>query len=117
MKGFPRNALMTHNDFEYLQQQAVDGKLPQMQVQRLRGSWQGLLDGRWVYRFDRVLADGESPDGAEPDFRVVEDEDETGAVVRRQYELVESSTARLAKLGYTVADVENKIAELDALEV
>jgi len=115
MRGIPRNALMTRNDFELLQQRARDGELRPQQVEELKQRWQALLNGRYVYQFDRILEDGENPDGSEPDYRVIEEEDEsTGEIVRRQYKRIESSTSRLVKLGYTVSDVEDALAELGA---
>jgi hypothetical protein len=117
MKGIPKKALMTREDFELLQQMARDGKLRPQHVDRLRRQWQGLLNGRKVYVFDRELADGEEADGSEPDYRVLEREDEeTGEIVRVQYKLTDDDTCRMVKLGYTSADVTAMIDELDGLE-
>lgn len=113
MRGVPKNALMTRNDFELLQQRARDGELRPRQVEELKSRWQALLNGRLVYVFDRELTDTENPDGSEPDYRVVEDYDEsTGETIRKQFKLVDDSTCRMAKLGYTEADVDAMIDEL-----
>lgn len=118
MRGIPKNALMTREDFELLQQMARDGELRPQHVGRLKQQWQGLLNGRKVYVFDRPLADGEEPDGPEPDYRVLERKDEaTGEITRVQYKLVDDDTCRMVKLGYTAADVTAMIDELDGLEV
>lgn len=114
MRGIPHNALKTRADFEMLQQAALNDGLRPHEVGNLRRHWQALLDGRFVYEFDRVLAEGEDPDGPEPDFRVMEDEDEDdGAVTRTQHKLVESQCSRLCRLGFEASEVEAALAELE----
>lgn len=114
MRGIPRNALKTRADFEMLQQAALSDGLRPHEVESLRQHWQALLNGRFVYEFDRVLAEGEAPDGAEPDYRVMEDEDEdSGTVTRMQHKLVESQHSRLRGLGFEVSEAEAALAELE----
>ena len=118
MRGFPKNALMTRDDFDLLQQRAVDGDLSQAQMDKLKRAWQALLNGRNKYVFDRELADGENPDGGEPDYRVIESEDEaTGDIVRRQYRLEADTACRMAELGLSASEVTGKIDELEGLGV
>lgn len=114
MRGIPHNALKTRADFEMLHQAALNDDLRPHEVSELRRHWQALLDGRFVYEFDRVLTDGEDPDGAEPDYRVMEDEDEeTGEVTRTQHKLTESLCSRLCRLGFEASEVEAALAELE----
>lgn len=109
MIGIPRNALKTRADFEMLHQAAMGGDLRPHEVADLRKHWQALLDGRFAYEVDRALGEGEAPDGDEPEYRVMTDED--GA--RTQYKLVESASSRLVALGFAVGDVELALAELE----
>src|SRR5690625_4220155 len=109
MIGIPRNALKTRADFEMLHQAAMGGDLRPHEVTDLRKHWQALLDGRFVYEVDRTLGEGEAPDGDEPEYRVMTDEDG----VRTQYRLVESTSSRMVALGFTVQEVETALAELE----
>lgn len=109
MIGIPRNALKTRADFEMLHQAAMRGDLRPYEVAELRKHWQALLNGRFAYEVDRVLGEGEEPDGEEPEYRVVTNED--GA--RIQYKLVESASSRLVALGFTAGEVELALAELE----
>ena len=70
----------------------------------------GLLDTRQHYEFDRVLADGEDPDGPEPDYRVVTDEDGE----RRQNKLTDDPNGRIYRLGLTDAEVNAWISKLES---
>ena len=75
------------------------------------GHLRGLLAGRWAYVYDRELSEGEEPDGASAEYKVVQDE-ESGdrAQLRRQ----EQPQAAIFQLGFTVAEVEAYISELEA---
>lgn len=114
MRGIPRNALKTRADFDMLHAAAMAGELRPHEVTELRRQWQALLNGRQAYVVDRVLAEGEDPDGAEPDYRVMVDEDEaTGETTRTQYKLTDTQCSRLNRLGFEVDDVEAALAELE----
>lgn len=115
MKGIPHNQLKTAGDFERLHTMALDGELRPREVATLIGYWRSLLDGRWRYDRDRVLAAGEEPDGPEPDYRVLIEEADDGTEERRQFKRVEDANARIHVLGYDAATVENKITELEGL--
>lgn len=114
MRGFPRNALKTREDFEMMQTRAVEGSLRPRQVSELRRHWQSLLNGRFAYQHDRVLAEGEEPDGQEPEYRVIEDTEDDGETVRRvQFRRAEVASSRMARMGFTQAEVEQAITELE----
>jgi len=70
----------------------------------------GLLATRQRYEFDRILADGEDPDGPEPEHRVVTDEDGE----RRQNKLVDDPNGRIYRLGLTDVEVEHWIKTLES---
>lgn len=108
MKGIPAPALATRSDYERLHQMALNGEMRPRDVERLRCYFQALIDGRWRYDRDRALAEGEDPDGGEPEYRVIEDEDEG----RVQHKRVEDDRALIHRLGFTVDEVANKIKEL-----
>ncbi len=113
MQGIPRNTLQTAGDFERMHEMALSGELRPRDVATLRRYWQSLIDGRYRYDRDRQLADGEDPDGPEPDYRVLIEEAEDGTEERWQFVRVEDANARINVLGYSVATVQDKIAELD----
>lgn len=115
MQGIPQNQLKTASDYERMQSMALDGSLRPNCVSCLKRYWQSLIDGRYRYDKDRELAASEDPDGTEPEYRVITEEDEDGTEHRWQYKRVEDEHARINALGYSVADVEGKIAELEAL--
>ncbi|MCS4503912.1 hypothetical protein NYO91_07450 [Arhodomonas aquaeolei] len=115
MKGIPHNSLKTAQDYEGMQQLAIAGELRPRDVATLRRYWQSLLDGRWRYDRDRLLGDSEAPDGDEPDYRVLVEEAEDGTEERWQYKRVADDKARIHHLGYDVATVEGKIAELEGV--
>ena len=108
MKGIPGPALATRSDYERLHKMALDGELRPREIDKLRRYWQALIDGRWRYDRDRVLEDGEDPDGDEPEYRVIEDEEEG----RVQHKRVRDDKALIDRLGFSVEEVENKIKEL-----
>lgn len=108
MIGVPKY-LNTKADCELYHQLALDGKIPKALAIK---SWEGLLAGAYCYAFDRNLAEGEAADGPEPDFIVMEVEQDDGTVVRRQEKRVRDVNSRLDRLGYTEAEVRAKIAEL-----
>jgi len=70
----------------------------------------GLLATRQVYQFDRILGPDEEPDGPEPEYRVVTDEDGE----RRQNRLVDNPNGKFYRLGLTETEVENWITKLEA---
>jgi hypothetical protein len=108
MYGVPKT-LNTRADFDRVHDLAKAGRLPAEGVKKY---WQGLLSGKDHYVFDRILADGEDPDGTPPDYIVLNVEQDDGTTERRQQKLMENPDARIFKLGYTAADVETKISEL-----
>lgn len=108
MYGVPQ-VLATAADFEKVHQMALNGECDPEAVGR---HWRGLLASRQAYDRDRVLADGESADGPEPKYKVLEEELEDGTTQRVQYVLAEQPGAKIYALGYTVAGVESKLTEL-----
>lgn len=116
MKGIPHNSLKTAQDYEGMQELALAGELRPRDVDTLKRYWASLLNGRFCYERDRLLGESEEPDGDEPEYRVLTEEADDGTEERWQYKRVEDSHARIHALGYDVATVENKIAELEGME-
>lgn len=114
MQGVPRYGLRTRADYDLLQGLAVQGEIRPQGVATLKRHWEGLLAGRWTYVHDRDLAQDEAPDGPEPEYRVLESQDEDGDVRRVQIKRIESPTAEIFRLGFTVQDVEQAISDLEA---
>lgn len=107
MNGIPC-VLQTKQDYENCHALAMAGNCdPQAMVRH----WQGLLATTRHLVFDRVLAAAEPPDGPEPDYLVLVQEDGT----RRQERLVDNPAAMLYALGYTAIEAEVNIAELEVL--
>lgn len=125
MQGVPRYGLRTRADYDLLQGLAIQGEIRPQGVATLKRHWEGLLAGRWTYVHDRELTEGEAPDGPEPEYRVLELRDESAdiegeteneAAVRRvQIKRIESPTAEIFRLGFTVHDVEQAISDLEAM--
>jgi hypothetical protein len=108
MIGAPKH-LNTKDDYEYAHALATEGKIP---ADAMRKQWEGLLATRQVYAYDRDLGATEDPDGPEPEYRVITDTAEDGTETRKQYKLGPNPGAAIDRLGYTVAEVEAKLAEL-----
>ncbi|MBK1725720.1 hypothetical protein [Halorhodospira neutriphila] len=115
MRGVPAD-LNTRADYERCQELARNGELRHRDMQRLREHWAGMLEGRHYYAPDRVLDDGEDPDGSEPEYLVREVEDEeTGDVRRQQFVRTERDPSALTRTGFTVQEVEDAISELEGM--
>jgi AmiR/NasT family two-component response regulator len=102
--------LKTREDFEGCHADAVKGVLS---AASMRVAWQSLLDTKRVYVFDRDLAADETADGSAPDYIVVDDEQDDGTVIIKQFKLVDDPAAMIVKMGYADGDVLAKINELE----
>jgi hypothetical protein len=108
MYGVPKT-VKTANDLERIHGMALEGRLPK---ERVAKHWQGLLNGKDHYVFDRKLSDSEDPDGSPPDYIVLDVKQEDGTTERHQYQLQEDPNASIFELGYTVSKVNAKLNEL-----
>lgn len=116
MQGVPRYGLRTKADYDLLQGLAVQGDIRPHGLATLKRHWEGLLSGRYHYVYDRDLAEGESPDGSEPDYIVLTVADEqSGTERRKQMVRHDNSQAEIFRLGFTVAEVEQNISDLEAV--
>lgn len=115
MQGVLRFGLRTRADFDFLQSKARDGELSAGGVATLKRHWEGLLASRWHYEFDRELLEAESPDGPEPEYIVQETPEQDDQPAKRVQLKRAESLVTLNRLGFTVQDVEQAIAELEAL--
>lgn len=111
MRGVPR-ILKTREDVETMMELYRSGALRPQHHGALLGHLQAFLDSRYVMERDRELGPDEEPDGPEPHYRVLIEEDGT----RVQYKRVESETGRIYRLGLTVDEVSGWIGELEAAE-
>lgn len=108
MHGIPK-ILQTRADFDMALDMARTGQADRRLVAR---HFRGLVDAAHKYVFDRVLAAGEAPDGTPPAFWVIEPHEMNPN--RVQEKRVLDPEARLFALGYTLAEVETIINELEA---
>lgn len=108
MYGVPKT-LNTKQDYERVHSLALSGEASQEEVKK---HWQGLINSRMKYEFDRVLSESEDPDGPAPDFIVLDVKLDDNTIERRQQKLVSNPNAAIFRLGYNVAEVESKINEL-----
>lgn len=116
MQGVPRFGLRTRADYDLLQGLAVQGELRPQDAATLKRHWVGLLSGRFSYQYDRELVGDEAADGEKPDYLVIETRDEEDDTVRRvQMVRVESPSAEIFRLGFTVQEVEQAISDLEAV--
>jgi len=108
MYGYPK-IIKTRHDVEYMVGYLGSKWATEENVERGLAFLRGLRDNTTRYVFDRVLAENEAPDGDEPDYRVLtNDEGE-----REQFVLEENPTARIHQLGFTQAEVQ---ALIDTVE-
>lgn len=108
MYGLP-NTLQTRTDYDRALDMARTGTVPGAAVAR---HFAGLLASRFAYEFDRTLTEHEEPSGGAPEYLVIPGSDETP---RRQLIRREQPSARINALGYSVAEVEQIVAELESL--
>lgn len=105
MYGFPKH-VNTRSDIDHLM--SYLGSRWATEENKARGVdlLQGLIERSKHHVFDRTLTADEQPDGPEPDYIVITDEDGT----RRQYQLQDDPAARIHRLSLTVAEAESFIA-------
>lgn len=108
MYGIPR-ILQTREDFDLAVSLARSGEADRQVV---ASQLQGLLEASQHYVFDRALAAGEAPDGAMPGYCVVEPSDANPQ--RQQLKSAIDNESRLFALGFSQADIESLITELEA---
>src|SRR5690554_4948302 len=78
-------------------------------IKDVKRAYQGLLNTSKHYVFDRNLTSEEEPDGNEPEYKVLEEEQEDETMQRVQYKLIENTTGKIFKLGFTIDEVEEVI--------
>ncbi len=115
MQGVPRYGLRTRADFDLLQDKAIKGEIRPQGIAILKQHWEGLLSSRWYYAYDRDLAEGEQPDGDMPEYCLQETQAQDDTPARRVQTKRTEDLATLNRLGFTVQDVEQAIADLEAL--
>ncbi|SDJ41781.1 hypothetical protein [Billgrantia gudaonensis] len=111
MYGYPK-IIQTRHDVEYLVGYLGSKWATQENIARGLAFLRGLRDNTTVYVFDRALAEGEEPDGAEPAYRVMQDEEGE----RHQYRLEENPRAPIFRLGFTVEEVDSLITTIEGAQ-
>ena len=109
MYGYPKT-IQTRHDIDLLMGYLGSEWATPDNIERGLNYLRGLIDNRFAYFFDRHLDNGESPDGQEPDYRVMTD-DETGVI--SQYRLQDNPDAWIYRLGLTVTEVEGMISQIE----
>jgi len=109
MYGYP-STIQTRHDIDLLMGYLGSEWATPDNIERGLNYLHGLIDNRFAYFFDRHLNSGESPDGPEPDYRVMTD-DETSVI--SQYKRMDNPSAWIYRLGLTVAEVENMISQIE----
>ena len=101
MIGYPKN-LNTKEDYEYVRENFPEEKW--------RGEYQNLLDTVYEWFNMGVLANGDA--GITDDtHRVTEDErEDTGAVIRTQWEYKKNPDAKIFRLEYTMDEIKSILA-------
>ena len=101
--------IKTRHDVEYMVGYLDSNWATPDNVQRGLAFLRGLRDNTTRYVFDRVLSENEQPDGDEPEYRVLENEDGE----REQFKLEEDLTARIHRLGFTQSEVQDLIDTIE----
>ena len=110
MRGLPKR-VSSRGDVEalmaYLDTPAATPERLRWGLAKLRG----LKTSRHKYVFDRVLADGEDPDGTEPEYRVLDSQGESQDE-RHQFKRVDDPDGRIFRLGLSESEVDQWINQL-----
>lgn len=109
MQGYPK-IIATRGDIEHLMTYLSTPWATPENIARGLAFLRGLLNTQH-YVFGRNLADGEQPDGPAPQYIVLTQDDGT----RRQEVLTEDPTALLHRMGLTVAEVNDWIAQIEGV--
>lgn len=109
MYGYPKT-IKTRHDVEYLVGYLGSPWATDENKARGLDYLRGLRDNTQHYVFDRELGESEQPDGAEPGYIVLTDEEEG---TRRQLKLAANPAAAIHRLGFTVAEVEQLIQTVE----
>lgn len=109
MYGHPPT-INTRHDVEYLV--GYLGSKWANEANKARGLafLRALRDKTQHYVFDRDLAEEEEPDGDEPAYRVMEDDEGQ----RRQYRLEDDPNAPIHRIGFTVEEVDQLIQTVES---
>ena len=99
----------TLSDWQNAHRMVLGGETTMLPAE-MAEEWRKLKAARQAYFFDRVLSDAEDPDGQEPDYIVLTDEDGT----RRQHKLQDDPHSEMVRMGLTASDIDAYIAELEA---
>lgn len=108
MIGAPKR-FRTASDYEHAHSLAVDGQIPAGPV---RKAWEGLLNTRRHYVFSKTLDSEDERAGPEPEYRVIPGQGESGDEIW-EFALADNPNAEITRLGYSAADVEAKLTELE----
>jgi hypothetical protein len=108
MQGLPK-ILQTREDFDLALELARAGEVVASNVAR---DFEGLIGSAHHFVFDRELSVSETADGIMPDFCVTEATEQDP--LRRQLKLSVDADARLFALGYTLAEAQSIISELES---
>lgn len=108
MQGLPK-ILQTRSDFDLALDMARAGEASAHAVAL---HFAGLIESAHRFDFDRVLLDTEASDGALPEFCITEATEQDP--VRRQLKRTIDPDARLFALGYTLAEVQSIVTELES---
>lgn len=109
MYGYPKT-IATRYDVEYLVSFLGTSWATEDNKRRGLAFLRGLKERQQAYIFDRTLAESEEPDGPEPEYLVLTDEDGT----RRQHRLADDPHALIHRLGFTEAEVDDLIATVES---
>jgi len=108
MYSYPK-IIKTRHDVQYLTGYLGSKWATQASIERGLAFLRGLKDDQ-VYVYDRTLGETEEPDGPEPDYLVLTQEDGE----RWQMRLEANPNALIHRLGLTQAEVDQMIATVEA---
>lgn len=100
MVGFPKN-LNSKKDYENIIKDFG-------YTEKVKKTYQALLDTNKHYVFDKELANADDADGVKPEYRVMEEE-ENGTTKIVQYKLIDNPSSKLKRLGFTIEEVQEVI--------
>nr|BDD47146.1 hypothetical protein 20 [Saccharospirillaceae bacterium] len=112
MHGYPK-IIKTRQDVDYLVGYLGSAWATAENIERGLGFLKSVGDNTQHYVFDRALGESEEPDGDEPDYRVMTDDD-TGE--RHQFVLTDNPNALIHKLGFSETEIQQLIDTVEGAQ-
>jgi hypothetical protein len=103
MRGFPK-VLNSRQDYENIISDFG-------YTAKVKRAYQGLLNTAEKYKFDKELAAESDRTGTEPEYKVMNEQNEDGSEKIVQFKLVDNPNGKIFRLDFTIDEVEEVIEQ------